>query len=341
MQHRSDAGRGQIIIVSALVMAAVLVGLALVLNSGIYAENLSSRETSDTDDALTFTVDAAEAVAEAYERTNANGSSTAEEARMTFNESVDDWAVARERRAANQGVSTDVERTASLGWRLEQSTDRSFTPSNDSNAAGWTVASGTSGVATARLNVTRGDLYDGTLGVTNIDDEAFHIDASNGTVDRQLYVFRDTGNSTVVVYTGDPDGFSELGDLLDAPESCARTTDRAVIDLQAETFEGTQCDALGFVSDLEGPIDIRYRNVRESTGGTERVNGTYELVVNGSTAVATDGSGHPEQFNRPSEPSPTATAVVYSASYTTHYAGTDLSQTRRGRHDVREETYAA
>jgi len=339
MPLQSARDRGQIIVVAALLLAVIFVGLALVLNSGIYAENLSSRQTTETNSALSFTQETERTVTEAYQRTNANGSETAADARATFEETVDGWAAAARRRSAKRGVSVTVGRTAHVGWRLNQSADRSFTPTNDSSATEWPVASGTSDVATARLNVTRGDLYDGSTNVTNVDDEAFHIDASNGTDDRQLYVFRDTVNSTIVVYTGDPNGFSDLGDLLDAPESCARTTDRAVVDLQAEMFAGTQCDALGFVSELEGPIDLYYRNVQD--GGTERVNGTYELVVNGTTAVATDGSGLPKQFNRSSEPSPTATAVVYSATYETRYERSDLAHGRAGRHDVREATYAS
>ena len=44
-----DVDRGQIVVVSAPILAVVFVGLALVRNSGIYAESLSSRETgSDT-----------------------------------------------------------------------------------------------------------------------------------------------------------------------------------------------------------------------------------------------------------------------------------------------------
>ena len=336
MQHRPDGGRGQIIIVAALVIAAVFVGLALVLNSGIYAENLSSRETADTDDPLTFTVDADEAVAEAYERTNANGSATAGEAARTFNASVDGWAAARERRAASQGVGVDVERTPHVGWRLEQGEDGDFTPADASETEAWTVAEGTGNVAAFRLNVTRSGLYDASGGLNDTSDEAFRLNVSSGTADWHAYVFQD-GADRIVVHVGNPDDeYSDLDDLVGADEACAITADRAVVDLRDETLEDggstVDCSPLAFEDDLAGDVTVRFENAY--SGSDSRVDGRYGLVVNGSDAVETT------RFNESGDASPTATAVVYSASYATRYSGHGMDQTRRGRHAVREETYA-
>lgn len=341
MQHREADSRGQIIIVTALVVAVTFVGLAFVLNSGIYAENLSSRETTDTTGALAFTEEAGTTIEEAYHRTNTNDSETATEAQATFNETVDSWAELQKQRRATQGTGINLERTAHLGWRLEQSTDRSFAATDDPDATNWTVVADTQNVSEMQLNVTRSDLYDGSLGVGTIDEEAFRINVSNGTTSQPFYVFRDTGNTTIVVLAGEPDGFSDLADLLSAPESCSRTTSRAVIDFRAETFDGTACNALRFDSELDGTVEIRYENVRDSVGGAERVNGTYSLIVNGSSAIPTDGSDRPEHLNASGEPSPRGTAIVYAATYTTRYVDPEVTHSRTRRFQTRKETYAA
>ena len=332
MQRRAGSDRrGQVIIVAALVIATVFVGLALVLNSGIYAENLSSRETTGTDGALTFTVDAADAVAEAYERTNAGGHAAADDARASFESQVDDWAVARERRGASQGVAVDVDRTAHVGWRLEQTQDGSFL--SDDGSDDWALATGAGDVGTFEMDVERSALHDANDDLSSASDGAFNVTVvGEGGTRWRLYVFQDAGNGDVVVYAGDPDEHSSLSDLLDDGDSCSETTDRAVVDFRAEELAGSDCPALNFSDDVSGSVDVYYGNAESD--GDERINGTYALVVNGSGAAETGN------FAAPGGAEPTATAVVYSASYATRYRGTDLDQTRRGRHAVREETYA-
>lgn len=316
-------GRGQVIIVTALVIAAIFVGLALVLNSGIYAENLSSRETTDTEGALSFTLSTDEAIAEAYERTNRNDSATADEARTTFNDTVDRWEAAQQRRGAEQGIGVDVERTPHVGWRLNQSADREFT--DEGTAADWQLAAGATHVAGFELDVERSSLHSpSTLGEVS-DAYRVEVDGTN-TGDWDLYIFEN--DSDVVVHTGDPGSYSDLGDLLaDGSHTCREPASRAVVDLRNETLDGVDCPPLNFSDDEDGPVDIYYAN-----GGA--ASGTYVLVVNGSSAAVE------ANFNGPTGADPTATAVVYSASWASHYGRAELTHERTGRYVVREETHA-
>lgn len=325
MQQRSGGtGRGQVIIVTALVIASIFVGLALVLNSGIYAENLSSRETTDTEGALSFTLSTDEAIAEAYERTNRNESATADGARTTFNDTVDRWESAQQRRGAEQGIGVDVERTPHVGWRLNQSADREFT--DDDGNGNWTLATGTSNVATFEMAIQQDSLYDAaTWGNVN---SSFNVHVTDGTAEWRLFVFQEGGD--VVVHAGVPGAYSDVSSL-PSDETCRQAGSRVVVDLQNESLDDSACDALNFSDDLTGPVDVRYQN---ATNGGEQVNGTYDLVVNGSSA-AVGGN-----FDDPTGADPTATAVVYSASWGSHYGRAELTHERNGRYMVRGETYA-
>lgn len=324
MQTRPDGReRGQVIIVSALVIAATFVGLALVLNSGIYAENLSSRETTDTEGALSFTLATDEAVAEAYERTNRDGSATADEARSTFNGTMDAWESAQQRRGATQGIGVDVSRTAHVGWRLNQSDGGQFT--DDDGNGDWPLASGATDVGAFDLTVNETSLYDADNDWTNVNT-SFSVLVDDGTDEWELYVFKNS--SGVVVHQGTPGEHSSSSDL-PAASTCAVSSSSPVVDLQAESLDGADCPALNFSDDLSGAVSVQYRNGSQAQGN-------YTLVVNGSDAAETPHFHEPDSGSEP-----TATAVVYSASYATHYGRSDLVHERSGTYVVRDETHAS
>ncbi|QLD89931.1 hypothetical protein HWV07_13190 [Natronomonas salina] len=323
MQLRSeDRSRGQVIIVAALVIAAIFVGLALVLNSGIYAENLSSRETTDTDGALSFTLATDETIAEAYERTNSANESDASGAETTFNDTMDSWESAQQRRGAMQGIGIDVEHTAHVGWRLEQDSNRNFT--SNSRTVDWKPVDGASGVGAFAMEVTQSELYDPSTpnDVTN----SFRVRVSNSSEDWDLYVFQN--GTDVVVHSGDPATQSDMASLFGDDGTCRGGATSAVVNFTNESLAGANCDALNFSDDLNGSVSISFDN-------SESVEGTYNLVVNGSNAVDTT------DFDDPNSGNPTAQAVVYSVSYASHYEKADMTYERRGTHAVREETYAS
>ena len=313
--------RGQILVIVGLLVAVMLVALALVLNSAIFAENLSTRETADSEEPSAYAVNAESTVADVYDRTNANDTRTAADAESTFDDALRAWADQKSDTAAENGALFEADWTTYVGWRLEQTENRSFTPAGDDSTADWTVADGARNVSAFELNVNRTKLYDGA------GTGAFRLKISDGTTVWKLYVYQDSANDKVVVSQGDPGSSSQ---------KCQKGTDRAVIDLRNETLAGDDCSALDFSSAVSGTLEIRYENVNVS--GDEQVNGTYTLVVNGSAAVPKTG-GEPTHFNRSGEASPTATAVVYAVRYDTRYQRKEVVHDVEGWHSPREETY--
>ena len=115
-------------------------------------------------------------------------------------------------------------------------------------------------------------------------------------------------------------------------DKCTTGSSRAEIDVRAGEFDGSKCDELDLPSALDDDLQIEFQDV-QSGSGTEQVNGTYTLVVNGSDAVDT------AQFNAPGSDPPTATAVVYAVRYDTRYQRKEVVHDVEGWHSPREETY--
>ena len=314
--------RGQILVIVGLLIAVMLVALALVLNAAIFTENLSTRETTDSEEPSAYAADTGSTVADVYNRTNDNDTRKAVYAKTSFNESLETWADSRSDTAAENGALFVANWTTYVGWRLEQTENRSFTPAAADSKTEWTVADGVQNISAFELNVNRTKLND------SADTGAFRLNISDGTTDWELYVYQDSTSGKIWVSKGNPTNSSS--------EKCSQTADRAVIDLRNETFGGP-CSALDFSSAVSGPLVIRYENVNVS--GDERVNGTYTLVVNGSDAIVRDAGGHPTQFNASGKMPPTATAVVYAVRYDTRYQRKEVVHDVEGWHSPREETY--
>ena len=313
--------RGQLLVIIALVLGMVFVALAIVVNAAIFTENLATRETVDSERAASFTGDVERAIEVRYTRTNTNGFHTASDARETFNDTFRTWTDQRSNVSATEGGFYGANWTTHAGWRLDQSTDDSFAPADDRDATDWTLAPTVRNISAFELDVTREHLHDVA------DDDAFHVLLTDGTDTWKVFVYQD-GGSDIVVSADDP---------TTAPQ-CTRTTDRAVINVSNGSVAGRGCDALDLPASLDGTLEVEFRNV-QAADGTERVKGTYTVVVNGSDAVVTDTEGEPTKFNRSGEAPPTAAAVVYAVNYTTTYERADVEHHRDGRYAPRAELY--
>ena len=331
--------RGQILVIVGLLIAVIFVALALVLNAAIFAENLSTRETADSEKPSAYAADTGSTVADVYNRTNDNDTRKAVYANTSFNESLETWADSRSDTAAENGALFVADWTTHVGWRLEQDEDRSFTPADNPGATAWDLSDGANvhNVSTFEMRVSRMSLFNATGDAGRTVDEAFRLVVTDesGTV-WEMYLFED-GTETIL-YVGNPSGATVVSDLIGS-NSCETTADPATVDLRAGTLAGSSCGPLTFADGLSGELTVRYENVQNGSDGTERVNGTYTLVVNGSDAVATNTTDHPERFNVSGKMPPTATAVVYAVRYDTRYQRKEVVHDVEGWHSPREEAY--
>lgn len=333
--------RGQLLVVVALVVATLLVGLALVLNAAIFAENLSSREPTDSEVASAYATDANRTITRASARTADAELATVDEARTVFGGIVDDWERSRSNTAARRGASADLQRTAHVGWRLRQASDRQYMPDGETTTAEWTVAEDAANVSTMRFEADTSSLYDATVSFNDTDERAFRVVVDDGTDTWTVYLFREkdavSTDDRFVVHVGDPSVFDDLSDLLGSSFSCDVVADRAAVDLRNHTLAGNNCPALDFADDLDGPVTVRFENAYNATLDESRIVGGYDIVVNGT--VSTNATGHPEDFTVPGGSAPTAQALVYSVNYRTVYEREELRNVRDGRYAPRAEAY--
>ena len=147
------------------------------------------------------------------------------------------------------------------------------------------------------MDVSRDDLYEGD-DQDDVKNNALNLFATDGTDDWELFVYRTGGNVTV---TNDPATSDE----------CTTGSSKAEIDVRAGEFNGSECDELDLPSALDNDFQIEFQDVQDGSG-TEFVNGTYTLVVNGSDAVATNDTYHPDKFNVSGKATPTAPFSITS-----------------------------
>lgn len=130
---RSDES-GQIIVVAALLLAVLFVGLALVLNSAIYAENAATRGDTSTRDAMAVETLTAFHLEAAIDAENYGTEEATYAARLTRLEAnVSEWNSLVGPQEARTGSSYSVALTAATnGTRVNQSAPDYFEPANAS-----------------------------------------------------------------------------------------------------------------------------------------------------------------------------------------------------------------
>lgn len=318
-----DRDRGQLIIVAALVLAVVFVALALVLNSAIFTENVSTRETGD-EGSLAVSVD--DAFAETSVRldyVNANHNDSEATVNRAFTTAMADWssgiAATHASMGAAFGLTVDDRVNGSALKQTDE--DRPFTSGGDETA--WTLVSDASRLAGFELVVDRDDLDDGET-VDDLRSDSFHLEFDDGTETWQLYVFDDGGS--VTVFSGTESAVASASDLDDL-DSCTTGADPARIDLSAGTLGGEPCAALEFESAVSEAVDVRYANA-------DRVTGTYELFV----ADDGDAEVQSEHFGA-FDDSPYEVAALYSVTVTVQLARDDVDHERTQPVFAADETY--
>ena len=297
------ADRGQIFLVAALVLAVLFVGLALLLNTAIYTENLATRNTDPgTDPSISYRHAAEEAAVEVMVRENANHTDLPfSDVEDRYLRGVDGWSNAaslhgaRHARVANVTVDSTVH-----GTRFEQTDlNRNFT-NESGTVTDWQVEDGVD-VRDVQFTVETDSLEE-------LSDDPFELYMESSTDPSK--------NWGVVVYSPNA---GEVGVAVSndtATATCVATVgSHGVVDVSTGHINDTACPAVGETLDLDGDdVDVRFRNGDEAVG-------TYHLVVDSGVSLGADE----DHVDNEVDGSPFVTAVVYEADVTITYESTDVS----------------
>jgi len=288
--------RAQLVLVAALVLAATLVGVALVLNGVIFTENLATRETNDDVDATQeYQQQTRVSIAEALGDVNTNpNNDTHAELRTNLSAAVENRTTIIQHDAAISGGSVDVDVRSTTGGFLMKQTNasRNFTAGGAIHGQrNWSLVTGASPNTELRQNISRESLYEATADTTwtVMRQKAYHVQIDNGSITWDVYLFQGAITGNIYVLT-DRSDWSPDGKVVNYfNQTCSRQSRYAEVDFHEGTVDGTDCGALAFYPNLSDDVDVSHNNTVLTVNGNPdpQVRGTYELRANNSS-VQTD-----------------------------------------------------
>ena len=285
---------GQIIIVAALLIAVLFVGLALVLNSAIYAENMATRGDTSTAEAMSTESVTEEWLGHAVDAEN-YGTEDApySERAARIEANVSTWDGFMGTREATTGRMYRTELTGvTNGTRVNQSTADYFEPANASlldadplelgASTNWQSAN-ESEVRAYEMTVRRDSLKqtNGSLAntVEGLLDEAldgtsvFWTQFENGDTHR-MYLLNDSDNDSVAAVVTDYEDDTTEEVIGTCSAEAPDPSDNVTVRITRAELEGpngvTECPALEAVDD--GRQDVYY-------AGVDHAVGTYQFIA--------------------------------------------------------------
>ena len=327
----ADVSRGQFVVVAALLLAVLFVGLALVLNSGIYAENVASRETSsETKDTLEQHSRVDEELRESADRTNARIETTdTSTLKSSLRQTFENYTAPRVADGAKRGQSIEIELTAAQnGTRLRQTNaSRNFT--DKVGTVDWNLTDDVPDGGQFAMNIGEQSVYEATLDTTMaaMAESAFgiefHLQDYEGSGDGvwRIYIFRGAATDSVYAVVERPDQTFQDSNLTDRTEpdhivngwlnqSCSLKSRTITIRLSEGTFGGSPCEEFGFYHDVD-VHNVRYVNTK--TDGTDRARGTYSIMIK-------EANYNADAFYSVTERSPSKQPFYQSAIYAFDYS---------------------
>jgi len=140
--HLNDDERGQIILIAALALAVTFIGLALVVNSAIYTQNLASRgEVAGSNDALEMRAMVEANIGQGIVAANRYNYSTQSALETSVRESVRTTSTQTERQRVTSGTLVNVTLAGSptYGTRIAQTNMSLFESGEATPSANWMV----------------------------------------------------------------------------------------------------------------------------------------------------------------------------------------------------------
>lgn len=300
----------QMMILGSLLIAVILVGLAVIVNSAIYTQYLSSQGTTHTGNAVASTDISFERTNVVLEETNRNHNNSYKHLAKNYSSSIHAWNNELGKSASANGIALRLyTNSLSNGTHIRDTNQSSDFTNASSGASNWTLVTDTTSVSDYRMQVNRDDLYtDDGIGLSELLSRSFSLRVTDESgVVWEVYIYENTENEVTVRPV--VDGTEKT------PCTAAGTT--VEIDFEAETVGGDPCPSLSFAEGLSGPLDFEYRD-------SDQIGGTYEFRINRVIKPSTD-----DRYAEYGAGSPSATPHIYAATVTTVYTKSDLSIERQ------------
>lgn len=310
----ADVGRGQLLLVAALGLAALFVALALILNTAIFTENLATRgsDVRGGVDVASYRNAALEGGSGAMEHANEEHNGSYDHLEENFTAGVRDFSNLSGRHAALDGRSANVS-VADIrrGTRIVQTNEsRNFT--DDDANADWKLAGDVSDTRGFWMNVSRDSLTDSSQSLLPVDAVYYARFTDAGGSEWRVYVYRNLSANSLNVTVKDMSGLGT------AYGPCTTPRDHAIVNLTNESIAGDPCPELGYpLGNMTGEYAITYNDTTDAVAG-DTAAGEYELTVDSGDVH--DAPYHPLGSGK----SPHKAKVLYSATLRVSYRTSEL-----------------
>lgn len=325
-----DPSRAQIVLVGALAIAFIILGIVVVFNTSLYADNVDSTGTvSSVNQAEQVRHAGGQSVAGLAYRVN-QGNHSAEESGVgtavedrTDNLSVVWQSLSAQSRPTVINVSLD-ESNSEYGVRVFQPRNNDFRARDGGNQANWTItptSSTYSDIGEFNLTLERDSLDTSQSG-------AFHLAAlgGDGSGDeswRVVWFVNDSSNIDVYVASGSagsaPTGWEDQTGSLACDDVSAGPT--VEVDMLNGSIEDTSCsfefaDDMAFVPSQDG-YELQFRN-----GGN--VTGQYHVYL---SETAFDSNAFGTRVGNPGD-APYYSYILWETTAIVEYGSPGASYTR-------------
>jgi len=309
--------RGQLLVISGVVMAVSLVSVALVLNSGIFAGNLASRHgEKDTSAPLGQRAEVEGHLADSMRYVNLHNYSSQTTLEENLTDEVDEVEDIIQRGNAPNGRATTLSVNAFYhGRRIVQDDSRNFTAGNSINGqSNWTVIEDVTDAPRFQQTIGTHSMFQATYSTTmaTVAATAYEIiiTDSNGDV-WEIAMYRKAGTNTMYLIVEGPEDAEYETDTTAAitahlGDQCKHENETVFVDFASGEMGGSDCPPLNFFhgeersgeEDLNPPYTITYNNTSPSTTvdlgiktisyDRPTVRGTYRLLVDQTSLPSPD-----------------------------------------------------
>ncbi|SNR51120.1 DUF7261 family protein [Halorubrum vacuolatum] len=301
----TESERAQLIIITGLTLAVILVAVVLLLNTAIYTENLATRGVdAGGTEATEFREGTAADVTGLLTRANWS----APDATDDFEDDFDRYAETTAEHRTREGVLARIDGELTDGTYIAQEENRTLDPSDDyldnSGTAGdeWTLVEDATRTRSYVLDL---QVETELENVTQRESDAFrlHVESDDGD-EWTLYVYQ-LENEDVTVMVESEDG----------TESWTGDGDDVSLDLTGGTIDGEREEPLAWAAGVEDDADdLTGRTTYTiSYANGDTVSGTYEFILDTPDPAAEAGPDEP-LYDDPTAGSPYAVEAVYDVN---------------------------
>jgi hypothetical protein len=198
--------RGQILLITAFVLAVISVGLALVMNTVIYSENLATRADSTTSQPVLHANTMETGTEGVIRFINDHNTSTTTgygELRQEISTAFDSATDVSGRHSLRDGQVTDATLGTSFNATWIEQTDRSRNFTDQNLNTDWTLVNGANGTRTMRFFVDTASVTNGPAAFGVVADDSagstWRLDIGNDEVS-----MTDSGGTTVTCSLAPP-----------------------------------------------------------------------------------------------------------------------------------------